>query len=339
MVPVFLLTDGYIANGSEPWKFPTTADLPTIKAAYSKPEDKKDGKFLPYERDEKLSRPWAIPGTPGLEHRIGGLEKQNGTGNISYDPANHEFMIHLRAEKIDRIADYIPDQALDNGPEKGDLLILGWGGTYGALKTATRDLLAEGYSVAHAHLRHLNPMPKNLGNMLKNYKQVLIPELNSGQLIKIIRDKYFIDAKGLNKVQGLPFTTIEVKNKVKELISISLNPSTFRGSLEEGFVMMAKGDSAIFLVNADSLFAKTFRQPLPTFIKPGSKVTFTIKMIDITTRAELEAKAKAEAEIIKAQENEVISKFCNRQKFCERCQWYLYRNPQGKSFGLYAAKG
>jgi 2-oxoglutarate ferredoxin oxidoreductase subunit alpha len=219
MVPVFLLTDGYIANGSEPWKFPTTADLPTIKAAYSKPEDKKDGKFLPYERDEKLSRPWAIPGTPGLEHRIGGLEKQNGTGNISYDPANHEFMIHLRAEKIERIADYIPDQALDNGPEKGDLLILGWGGTYGALKTATRDLLAEGYSVAHAHLRHLNPMPKNLGNMLKNYKQVLIPELNSGQLIKIIRDKYFIDAKGLNKVQGLPFTTIEVKNKVKELIS------------------------------------------------------------------------------------------------------------------------
>lgn len=219
MVPVFLLTDGYIANGSEPWKFPTTADLPTIKAAYSKPEDKKDGKFLPYERDEKLSRPWAIPGTPGLEHRIGGLEKQNGTGNISYDPANHEFMIHLRAEKIERIADYIPDQALDNGPEKGDLLIMGWGGTYGALKTATRDLLAEGYSVAHAHLRHLNPMPKNLGNMLKNYKQVLIPELNSGQLIKIIRDKYFIDAKGLNKVQGLPFTTIEVKNKVKELIS------------------------------------------------------------------------------------------------------------------------
>lgn len=219
MVPVFLLTDGYIANGSEPWKFPSTADLAAIAVSHSKPEDKKGDKFMPYERDEKLSRPWAVPGTKGLEHRIGGLEKQNGTGNISYDPANHEFMVKLRAEKIERIANYIPDQKLDNGPEKGDLLILGWGGTYGALKTATRDLLAEGYSVAHAHLRHLNPFPKNLGSILGNYKQVLIPELNSGQLIKIIRDKYFVDAKGFNKVQGLPFTTIELKTKIKELIS------------------------------------------------------------------------------------------------------------------------
>ncbi|MCC6683822.1 MAG: 2-oxoacid:acceptor oxidoreductase subunit alpha, partial [Bacteroidia bacterium] len=218
MVPVFLLTDGYIANGSEPWKFPSTADLSAIIVSHSKPEDKKGDKFLPYERDEKLSRPWAVPGTKGLEHRIGGLEKQNVTGNISYDPANHEFMVKLRAEKIERIANYIPDQKLDNGPEKGDLLILGWGGTYGALKTATRDLLAEGYSVAHAHLRHLNPFPKNLGSILSNYKQVLIPELNNGQLIKIIRDNYFVDAKGLNKIQGLPFTTIEIRNKVKEII-------------------------------------------------------------------------------------------------------------------------
>lgn len=219
MIPVFYLSDGYIANGSEPWKFPQTADLREIKTSFAKPEDKTDGKFLPYSRDEKLARPWAIPGTKGLEHRIGGLEKQNITGNISYDPENHEFMVKLRAERVERVADFIPEQKIDNGPEQGDVLILGWGGTYGALKTATRDLLAEGLSVAHAHLRYMNPMPKNIEKVLRSYKKVLVPELNNGQLVRIIRDKFLIDAQPLNKIQGQPFTTVEIKNKVKEMLN------------------------------------------------------------------------------------------------------------------------
>lgn len=219
MIPVFYLSDGYIANGSEPWKFPQTADLRDIKTSFAKPEDKTDGKFLPYSRDEKLARPWAIPGTKGLEHRIGGLEKQNITGNISYDPENHEFMVKLRAERVERVADFIPEQTIDNGPEQGDVLILGWGGTYGALKTATRDLLADGLSVAHAHLRYMNPMPKNIEKVLRSYKKVLVPELNNGQLVRIIRDKFLIDAQPLNKIQGQPFTTIEIKNKVKEMLN------------------------------------------------------------------------------------------------------------------------
>lgn len=219
MIPVFYLSDGYIANGSEPWKFPQTADLRDIKTSFAKPEDKTDGKFLPYSRDEKLARPWAIPGTKGLEHRIGGLEKQNITGNISYDPENHEFMVKLRAERVERVADFIPEQTIDNGPEQGDVLILGWGGTYGALKTATRDLLAEGLSVAHAHLRYMNPMPKNIEKVLRSYKKVLVPELNNGQLVRIIRDKFLIDAQPLNKIQGQPFTTVEIKNKVREMLN------------------------------------------------------------------------------------------------------------------------
>lgn len=219
MIPVFYLSDGYIANGSEPWKFPQTADLREIKTSFAKPEDKTDGKFLPYSRDEKLARPWAIPGTKGLEHRIGGLEKQNITGNISYDPENHEFMVKLRAERVERVADFIPEQKIDNGPEQGDVLILGWGGTYGALKTATRDLLADGLSVAHAHLRYMNPMPKNIEKVLRSYKKVLVPELNNGQLVRIIRDKFLIDAQPLNKIQGQPFTTVEIKNKVIEMLN------------------------------------------------------------------------------------------------------------------------
>lgn len=219
MIPVFYLSDGYIANGSEPWKFPKTADLREIKTSFAKPEDKTDGKFLPYSRDEKLARPWAIPGTKGLEHRIGGLEKQNITGNISYDPENHEFMVKLRAERVERVADFIPEQKIDNGPEQGDVLILGWGGTYGALKTATRDLLADGLSVAHAHLRYMNPMPKNIEKVLRSYKKVLVPELNNGQLVRIIRDKFLIDAQPLNKIQGQPFTTVEIKNKVIEMLN------------------------------------------------------------------------------------------------------------------------
>lgn len=218
MTPVFLLTDGYIANGSEPWIFPQSKDLKTIKVEYAKARKPEDAKFLPYKRDEKLVRPWAIPGTPGLEHRVGGIEKENESGNISYDPDNHELMTHLRAEKIERIADFVPPQTIDNGAAKGKLLILGWGSTYGSIKTAVIDALAEGYDVAHAHVRYLNPLPKNLGEILNNYDKILMPEINSGQLIKMIREKYLVPAIGFNKVKGMPFTSTEIKNKIVELL-------------------------------------------------------------------------------------------------------------------------
>ncbi len=218
MIPVFFLSDGYIANGSEPWKFPSQDSLPDIDVTFAV-HNPEQSKFLPYQRDEKLARPWAIPGTPGLEHRIGGLEKQHITGNISYDPANHEFMVKLRQEKVDQVANYIPEQNIDNGPETGDVLILGWGGTYGALKTATAKLIEEGHSVAHAHLRYLNPFPKNLGALLRNYKKVVVPELNNGQLVKIIRDKYFIDAIPFNKIQGQPFMAHEVIQQIKNILA------------------------------------------------------------------------------------------------------------------------
>ncbi|MBL7889032.1 MAG: 2-oxoacid:acceptor oxidoreductase subunit alpha [Bacteroidia bacterium] len=217
MTPVFFLSDGYIANGAEPWKFPSAAELPELKAAFAKNNLKDGEKFLPYKRNEKLAREWAIPGTKGLEHRVGGIEKENETGNISYDPENHEFMVKTRQAKVDNIANYIPLQTIDNGKEKGKLLILGWGSTYGSIKTAVKEAIAEGYDVSHAHVRYLNPLPKNLGDVLKNYDKVLIPEINNGQLIKIIRDKYLIDAQGLNKIKGMPFTSIEIKEKIKEL--------------------------------------------------------------------------------------------------------------------------
>lgn len=219
MIPVFFLSDGYIANGAEPWKFPQSKDLPEITVEFAKERASEDGKFMPYERDEKLSRPWALPGTKGLEHRIGGIEKQNVTGNISYDAQNHEFMVHLRQEKVDRVANYIPEQKIDTGDATGDLLMLGWGGTYGALKTATGLLREEGFKVSHAHLRYLSPFPKNLGEILKGFKTVVIPELNNGQLAKIIRDKYFVDAIPYNKIQGLPFMASEVVNKIKEILA------------------------------------------------------------------------------------------------------------------------
>jgi len=219
MIPVFLLTDGYIANGSEPWMYPQSKDLQDIKVEFAPEKTNTDDKFMPYLRDEKLSRPWALPGTIGLEHRIGGLEKQNITGNISYDPNNHEEMVHLRQQKVENVANYIPLQTMDNGPETGDLLILGWGGTYGALKTATSILRGEGLNVSHAHLRYISPFPSNLGEILKGFKTVVVPELNNGQLVKIIRDKYFIDAIPYNKIQGLPFMSTEVVNKIKEILA------------------------------------------------------------------------------------------------------------------------
>lgn len=216
MTPVFLLTDGYIANGSEPWKIPSFAELDKIPISH--PEPLAEGeKFNPYERDERLARPWALPGTPTLEHRIGGLEKQDVSGNVSYDPANHQHMIDTRAEKIARIADDIPAQEVD-GPEEGDLLVLSWGGPYGACLSAVHHAQAAGKSVAHAHLRYINPMPKNLGELLGRYKKVLMPELNKGQLRAVIRSEYLIDAIGYNKVQGKPFSVSELVDKINELV-------------------------------------------------------------------------------------------------------------------------
>ncbi|MBA3648688.1 MAG: 2-oxoacid:acceptor oxidoreductase subunit alpha [Chitinophagales bacterium] len=217
MTPVIFLSDGYIANGAEPWKFPLTSQLDEIKAEFAKPLENNE-KFLPYQRDEKLSRPWAVPGTKGLEHRIGGLEKENITGNISYEAQNHEFMVKLREEKVNRISDYIPLQELDNGPEKGELLVVGWGGTYGAIKAAVKELLTEGYKVSHIHLRHLKPFPKNLGEILNNFEKVMIPEINNGQLVKIIRDKFMIPAIPYNKIQGIPIQKTELIVKIKELL-------------------------------------------------------------------------------------------------------------------------
>lgn len=218
MTPVIFLSDGYIANGAEPWRFPQSADLPPIVVKFKTELGHGEDKFQPYLRDEKLVRPWAIPGVPGLEHRIGGLEKQNNTGNVSYEPENHQLMVKIRQEKVDKIADYIPEQTLDSGPETGKILVLGWGSTYGAIKSAVADLQQQGYAVSHAHLRYVRPFPKNLGAMLKNFEQVLIPEINNGQLIKIIRDQYFVDAKGYNKIMGIPITKTELIMKLQEML-------------------------------------------------------------------------------------------------------------------------
>ncbi|MBK8984353.1 MAG: 2-oxoacid:acceptor oxidoreductase subunit alpha [Ignavibacteria bacterium] len=219
MTPVIVLSDGYIANGSEPWKFPAAYDLPKIKSVFADKPNSDDGTFLPYKRDENFVRPRVKPGTKGLEHRIGGLEKANETGDISYEPHNHELMVNLRQAKVDKITDSIPEAKFDSGSEDSELLVLGWGSTYGTIKTAVLELISEGYNVSHIHLRHMNPFPKNLGLLLMKFKNILIPEINNGQLIKIIRDKYLVPAIGLNKIQGLPFTTSEIKNKILEILN------------------------------------------------------------------------------------------------------------------------
>lgn len=218
MTPVMFLSDGYIANGAEPWLFPVSDDLPTIKVKFKTEPQEGDDVFMPYERNENLVRSWAIPGTPGLEHRIGGLEKEDITGNVSYDPDNHQHMVKVRQDKVDRIATHIPLQELDSGPEKGDVLVLGWGSTYGAIKSAAAQLQAEGRSVAHAHLRYLRPFPSNLGDILGNYKTILIPEINNGQLIKIIRDQFLVDAKGYNKIKGVPITRQELVDTIEQYL-------------------------------------------------------------------------------------------------------------------------
>ena len=216
MTPVIFLSEGYLAEAAEPWKLPDINSLPKISITH--PKAGKDP-FLPYARDpETLARPWAVPGTPGLEHRIGGLSKADLTGNVSYDPENNQKMIHYRAEKIRRIAKDIPD-VLVRGPESGKLLVLGWGGTFGAIYQALTDLEVAGIKVSHVHLNYLNPFPKNLGEVLKKFEKVLIPELNTGHLLMLIRNQFpGIQATGLNKVQGHPFQVAEVVKKIKEVL-------------------------------------------------------------------------------------------------------------------------
>jgi 2-oxoglutarate ferredoxin oxidoreductase subunit alpha len=211
--PVMLLSDGYIANGAEPWKIPTPEQLPKITVSH--PTD--PATYKSYSRDENLARPWAVPGTPGLQHRLGGLEKAHITGGVNYDGMNHQLMTDLRREKIERLASRIPPVEVE-GPTSGDLLLLGWGGTYGAITTAGRNLRKAGLKVSCAHLRYLNPFPANLGEVLKGFKHVVIPELNTGQLRLLVRAKYLVDARGLNKIQGQPFLVEEIEQAAKLML-------------------------------------------------------------------------------------------------------------------------
>jgi 2-oxoglutarate ferredoxin oxidoreductase subunit alpha len=284
MTPVFILSDGYIANGAEPWALPKVEQLPKIEVRHptldtlrsshrgtagpvpsngqsaappagaattihTTPsvgggEGEADGaraseRFLPYQRDERLVRSWAVPGTPGLEHRIGGLEKQDITGNVSYDPANHEHMIRTRAQKVANIALAIPELEVF-GPAEGDILVIGWGGTYGAIRTAVERSQRRGTSVAHAHLRYLNPMPRNTAAILTRYKRVLVPELNAGQLRMLLRSTFLVDAVGLNKVQGRPFLVSEIEEAIARLAAgesaaaVSVNGTQIGKYVEEG---------------------------------------------------------------------------------------------------------
>ncbi|MBX7103035.1 MAG: 2-oxoacid:acceptor oxidoreductase subunit alpha [Gemmataceae bacterium] len=225
MTPVFFLSDGYLANGAEPWRIPKFSELPPIEVKHPKPTADgvlngyadADGKYLPYKRDAKLARPWAAPGTPGFEHRVGGIEKRDGTGNIDYAPDNHQHMVDTRARKIANIADSIPEQDVF-GDSRGKLLVLSWGGTYGAVRAAVEQARHNGRNVSHAHLRYLNPFPKNLGKILGQYEKVLIPELNTGQLSLLIRGKFLIDAQPMNKVQGKPLLVRELLERFDSML-------------------------------------------------------------------------------------------------------------------------
>ena len=214
MVPTILLSDGYLGAGSEPWRIPSFDDLPKFEVKFATDPES----FQPYARDEEtLARPWAIPGTPGLEHRIGGLEKSDGAGTVSYTAENHEIMVHHRAEKVARIANDIPELEVTGNPE-GELLVLGWGSTYGAITSAVQRARADGLSVSAAHLRHMNPFPKNLGDVLSRFERVLIPEMNLGQLRMLIRARYLVDAVGLNRVTGRPLKIAEIVEKISGLV-------------------------------------------------------------------------------------------------------------------------
>lgn len=220
MTPVILLSDGYLANGAEPWLIPDVATLPPLVVKHPTGPNSGgngDAHFLAYKRDERLVRPWALPGTPGLEHRIGGLEKEDVTGNINYEPENHEHMVHTRAQKIANIANEIPPLEV-SGPAEGDLLVIGWGGTYGSIRTAVQRAQGRGLRVAQAHLRYLNPMPSNTGDVLKRYKKVLVPELNGGQLCHLLRAAYLVDAMSMSKVQGKPFLVGELEARINTML-------------------------------------------------------------------------------------------------------------------------
>ncbi|MBF9068028.1 2-oxoacid:acceptor oxidoreductase subunit alpha [Streptacidiphilus fuscans] len=215
--PVFLLSDGYLANGSEPWRIPEVDELPDLRVEFASGPNREDGSFWPYLRDpETLARPWAVPGTPGLEHRIGGIEKQDGTGNISYDPANHDLMVRTRQAKIDGIA--VPDLVVDDPGGDAQLLVLGWGSTFGPIAAGVRRVRTAGGKVAHAQLRHLNPFPANLGEVLGRYERVLVPEMNLGQLALLLRAKYLVDARSFTQVSGMPFKAEQLAARIKEAL-------------------------------------------------------------------------------------------------------------------------
>ncbi len=213
MVPVMLLSDGYIANGSEPWRIPDPESIPEIKVKFRK---EKEG-FAPYLRDENFARPWAIPGTPGLEHRIGGLEKSNISGNVSYDPENHEFMVRLRAQKVKNIENDIPDLQV-TGDADSNILVVGWGGTYGSITESVTRLRQKGIKIAQAHFKYLNPFPKNTGEVLRKYKKIICPELNMGQLARLLKSEFLVEVDSFNKIQGIPFKTTEIENKIISVI-------------------------------------------------------------------------------------------------------------------------
>jgi 2-oxoglutarate ferredoxin oxidoreductase subunit alpha len=215
MTPIFFLSDGYLANGSEPWLVPDASKLVKFGPSKLPPA----AGFKPYARDEAtLARPWAVPGTPGYEHRIGGLEKQDVTGNVSYDPDNHERMVRLRAAKVNKIAQDIPPTAI-LGASKGKVLVVGWGSTYGAITAAVKGMQAKGQSVSAIHLRHLNPLPPDVGEILSRFEHVLVPEMNMGQLLKLLRAKYLVPAVGLNKIKGQPFKIAEVEAGIEALLT------------------------------------------------------------------------------------------------------------------------
>ncbi len=218
MVPVILLSDGYLANGAEPWRIPSLDEIPAFPVKFATEKNSPE-RYLPYKRDPKtLARPWAIPGTPGLEHRIGGLEKQDVTGNINYEPLNHENMVRIRAAKVAAVAQDVPD-AIPSGDQSGDLLIVAWGSTHGSVTAAVKSQRAQGRKIGHVHLRHLNPLPPNLGEVMRRYKKILVPELNMGQLLWVLRAKFLVDAIGLNKIQGRPFKQMELEQKIEEVLA------------------------------------------------------------------------------------------------------------------------
>jgi len=217
--PVIVLSDGYLANGSEPWRIPDLSELPDLSVEFTTGPNGENGEFLPYLRDpETLARPWAVPGTPGLEHRVGGIEKSDRTGEISYSPANHDLMVRTRQAKVDNIARDIEPLEVDDPTGDARVLALGWGGTYGSIATAVRQVRRSGAKVAHAHLRHLNPFPANLEEVLGRYERVVVPEINMGQLALLLRGRFLVDVISYTKVRGLPFKSEELAGVLQEVI-------------------------------------------------------------------------------------------------------------------------